>query len=317
VKVFLTGATGFVGGHICGRLIAEGHRVRALVRDRYVAQSKLGPKVELVPGDVVTSGGLEAAMSGCKAVIHLIGIIVESHGATFERQHVAATENLLSAAKAKKVQRWIQMSALGARRDGVSRYQTTKWKAEELVRSSGMEFTILRPSIIFGPGDGFVTQMLDVMRKMPVVRPIPGTGRYPFRPIYIDDVVECFSQALNSDVALNKTIDLVGPQVLTLEEMLNQIADCAGVQKRAMKIPMPLMLLNAALMSWLPKPPVTIDQLRMLREGSNADPKPMMSTFKVNPIGFREGLNNYLCGKTAQSGSTTTGDAPSALGRKG
>jgi uncharacterized protein YbjT (DUF2867 family) len=318
MKVFITGATGFVGGQITARLMAEKqHRVRALVHDRYAAQMKLGGQVELAPGDLVTGGGLEAALQGCKAVIHLVGIIQETHLASFEKEHVISTRNLLEAAKAKRVPRWIQMSAVGARRDGVSRYQTTKWEAEEMVRNSGMEYTILRPSIIFGPKDGFVSQMLDVMRSMPLFRPVPGNGSYPFRPVYIDTVVDCFMQALNTDRALGKTVEVVGPQELTLEQMLAEIADCAGVRKPAIKIPMPLMFLNAALMSVLPRPPVTIDQLRMLREGSTADPAPMMSTFEVNPIGFREGLNKYLCGADQQSGSTTTDAAPSAIGRRG
>ena len=318
MKVLVTGATGFVGSHIAARLLAEKqHRVRALVRDRYAAQMKLGGQIELVPGDLVMNGGLDAAVQGCKAVIHLVGIIQETHLATFENEHVVTTRNLLEAAKAKGVKRWIQMSAVGARKDGVSRYQTTKWEAEELIRNSGLEYAILRPSIIFGPRDGFVTQMLDVMRSMPVFRPIPGTGQYPFRPVYIDTLVDCFVQALNTDKALGKTIELVGPQELTLEKILAEIADCAGVHKPAIKIPMPLMFVNAALMSVLPRPPVTIDQLKMLREGSTADPAPMMSTFEVNPVGFREGLNKYLCGKSDQSGSTTTDDAHSAAGRRG
>jgi NADH dehydrogenase len=295
MKVFLTGATGFVGSHIAARLIADGHRVRALARDRYAASLKLSGAIDLVPGDLITGGGLADGMAGCDAIIHLVGIILEKHGATFEKAHVVATRNLLDVAKQMRIKRWIQMSAVGARPDGVSRYQTTKWQAEELVRGSGMDFTILRPSIIFGPRDGFVSEMVDVMHDVPFVRPVPGTGQYRFRPIYIDTVVDCFLQALTGNTALGKTIDLVGPEVLTLEQMLREIADCLGIRKPAVKVPMPIMFWNAALLSILPRPPVTIDQLRMLREGSVADPGPMLAAFKVNPVGFREGLNKYLC----------------------
>lgn len=295
MKVFLTGATGFVGSHIAARLIADGHRVRALARDRYAASLKLSGAIDLVPGDLITGGGLADGIAGCDAVIHLVGIILEKHGATFEKAHVVATRNLLDVAKQMRVKRWIQMSAVGARPDGVSRYQTTKWQAEELVRASGMDFTILRPSIIFGPRDGFVSEMVDVMHDVPFVRPVPGTGQYRFRPIYIDTVVDCFLQALTGNTALGKTIDLVGPEVLTLEQMLREIADCLGIRKPAVKVPMPIMFWNAALLSILPRPPVTIDQLRMLREGSVANPEPMLAAFNVNPVGFREGLNKYLC----------------------
>lgn len=298
MRVFLTGATGFVGSHLTARLLAEGHKLRTVVRDRYAAQTKLDHRVNIVTADLLSGGGLGEAIAGCDAVIHLVGVILEKHRYTFEKAHVVTTRNLLDAAKAVRVRRWIQMSALGARPNGVSRYQTTKWEAEELVRGSGMQFAILRPSIIFGPRDGFVSQMVDVMRKSPLIRPIPGNGRYRFRPIYVDNVVDCFAQALTGERALGKAVELVGPEELTLEKMLAEIASCVGIHKPALKVPMPIMYLNAALMSVLPEPPVTIDQLRMLREGSTADPGPMRAIFDVNPIGFREGLKKYLCGKS-------------------
>ncbi len=137
--------------------------------------------------------------------------------------------------------------------------------------------------------------MVDVMKAAPLVRPVPGTGKYPFRPVWIGNVVDCFVQALTGERALDRTIDVVGPDELTLAEVLAEIAECVGVRKPAVKVPMPIMFFNAALMSVLPKPPVTTDQLRMLREGSTADPTPMLQTFNLRPVGFREGLNKYLC----------------------
>lgn len=296
MKVFLTGATGFVGSHIAARLVAEGHDVRALARNPEAAQQRLGAQVEVVAGDVVTGAGIAEGVVHCDAIIHLVGIIMEVGGATFEDAHFTSTRNIVVAAQAAEVRRIVQMSALGARADGVSGYQTTKWRAEELVRGSGIPYCILRPSIIFGPRDGFVNQMLGVMRSAPLVRPVPGNGQYRFRPVYIDTVVDCFVQALTADAALGKTIDLVGPEELTLETILAEIAACAGVRKPAVKVPYPIMYMNAAILgAILRRPPVTTGQLRMLREGSTADPGPMLATFKVNPVRFREGLNRYLC----------------------
>src|SRR6267378_1989019 len=205
MKVFLTGATGFVGGHLLKRLASDGHTVRALVHDGG-AKPAFSPGIETVTGDVVEGSGLDDGMSGCDAVIHLVGIIAETRGAAFERVHHLGTRNVAEAAKRKRIGRFIQMSALGARPDGVAEYQTSKWKGEEAVRQSGIPFCILRPSLIFGPGDGFVTQMLDVMRKAVLVRPVPGDGRPKFRPIFIDDVTECFSKALTTPAATGATI---------------------------------------------------------------------------------------------------------------
>lgn len=294
MRVFLTGASGFVGSHILRALIAQGHRVRALAhRAAGLASSE---NVEVVAGDVVTGIGLERAMEGAEAVIHLVGIIMEVGGATFEKVHQEGTRNVLGAARQQGVRRFVHMSALGARAGGVSAYQTSKWRAEEEVRRGGIEHVILRPSIIFGPRDGFVSQMVQVMQAAPLFRPVVGHGRYRFRPIYIDDVVQCFIQSLTSAKAVNRSIELVGPDELTLDQVLAAIAQCIGVRKPAIHVPFWVMYANAVLLrTVLPRPPVTTDQLRMMREGSTADPRPMLEVFQLNPIGFREGLNKYLC----------------------
>jgi NADH dehydrogenase len=297
VRILVTGGTGFVGSHLAPRLLAEGHHVRVLSRGQSgtILDSTSG-SLENACGDVVTGAGLDDAARGCDAVIHLVGIIIEIRDAKFDDVHARGTRNVVAAAQRAGVRRFVQMSALGARPNGVSGYQTSKFAGEEAVRQSGMPFVILRPSIIFGARDGFVTQMVQVMKGAPLVRPVPGTGKYRFRPVWVGDVVECFVQALTSEKALGKTIEVVGPEELSLAEVLAEIARCVGVRKPAVKIPYPLMYLNALLLgAVLPRPPITTDQLRMLREGSTASPAPMLDTFNLQPVGFREGLRQYLC----------------------
>lgn len=295
MKVFLTGATGFVGSHSLKRLIADGHNVRALVRDPAKAGLPASPQLEAVAGDVVEGTGLDEGMKGCEAVIHLVGIITETRGATFEQVHHIGARNVVEAAKKNSIGRFVLMSALGARADGVAEYQTSKWKGEEAVRQSGIPFCILRPSLIFGPGDGFVTQMLDVMRKALFIRPVPGDGRPKFRPVSIDDVTACFARALTTPAATGRTIDLGGAEELTLNEVLAEIAAVAGISKPAFHVPMPIMFAAATVaQTLLPSPPVTVGQLKMLREGSTCDPQAMMQIFSVQPVGFRAGLRAYL-----------------------
>ena len=296
MRVFLTGATGFVGGHVLKQLLAKGHSVRALMRDPEKAKFQAGSQVELVQGDVVQGAGLDQGMKACDAVIHLVGIIAETRTATFEGVHHVGTRNVVEAAKRNHIGRFVQMSALGARANGVSEYQTSKWGGEEAVRQSGIGFCILRPSLISGPGSGFVAQMLDIMRKAPLVRPVPGNGKPLFRPIFVDDVAACFVQALTNAAATNKTIALGGADQLTLNEVLAEIADCAGIHKPAVHVPMALMFVGAALaQTLLPSPPVTLGQLRMLKEGSTCDIGAMVQTFGIKPIGFSAGLRRYLC----------------------
>jgi len=295
VKVFLTGATGFVGGHLLKRLLDDGHSVRALVRFPPKIKAPPNDRVEFVFGDVVNGFGLENGMKGCDAVIHLVGIIAETGKATFERVHHLGTRNVVDAAKRTRISRFIQMSALGVRADGVSDYQTSKWKGEEAVRQSGLPYCILRPSLIFGPGDGFVTQMLDVMRKAPLFRPVPGDGKPLFRPVFVEDVAACFSQALTNASATNQTIELGGGEELSLNAVLDEIAKCAGIRKPAVHIPLPLMFAGAAVaQTFLPRPPVTVGQLRMLREGSTCDIVPMKRIFGLAPKPFSATLPTYL-----------------------
>lgn len=287
MKVFLTGATGFVGRHMLERLLAEGHAVRALVRDPQRANLAEHANAELVAGDIIEGTGLDQGMQGCDAVIHLVGIIVEKGTNSFERVHHLGTRNVVEAAKRTGIKRLVQMSALGVRADGVAPYQTTKWKGEEEVRQSGIPFCILRPSLIFGEGDGFVTQMMATMRSAPLFRPVPGDGTPKFRPIAVEDVTTCFVRALTYEAATNQTVDLGGADELTLNEVLAEIARCAGVRKPAVHFPMPLMFAGAAVaQKLLTNPPVTADQLRMLREGSACDIGPMKRIFGVNPRGF-------------------------------
>src|SRR5262249_38724932 len=297
MRVFLTGAAGFVGRHMLASLLLEGHSVRALLRpiarenDRTADPPRPGidtTRIEAVAGDVISGAGLDKGMHGCDAVIHLVGIIIERGTNTFEAVHHIGTRNVVEAARRAGIKRFVQMSALGARADGVAAYKATKWNGEEAVRSSGIPHCILRPSLIFGPGDGFVTQMMGTMRKAPLFRPVPGSGAPKLRPVFIGDVVTCFARALTFAAATNQTVELGGADELSLNDVLVEIARCAGVRKPAVHIPMPLMLVGATLaQAFLSNPPVTVDQLRMLREGSTCDIEPMRRIFGVEPRGFR------------------------------
>ncbi len=286
MRIFLTGGTGFVGRNMIERLLAEGHSIRALVRNPAKVQTS-EQKVEWIAGDVVEGSGLDQGIAGCDAVMHLVGIIVEKEKNTFEQVHHMGTRNVVESAKRAGIKRFIQMSALGVRQDGVAAYQTTKWRGEEEVRWSGIPYCILRPSLIFGPGDGFVTQMMETMRSAPLLRPVPGDGSPRFRPIYIGDATACFARALVADAATNQTIELGGANELSLNEVLSEIARCAGVSKPAIHIPLPLMFTGAFFLERLMRnPPVTTDQLRMLREGSTCDIEPMVRILGVQPRSF-------------------------------
>ena len=294
MKIFLTGATGFVGSHLLRRLLRDGYEVQALVRCRGALADAGSGGLKEIEGDIL-SRNLAPAVAGCDAVVNLVGIIYEQGHQTFEAIHHQATRNLVEAARQVGVGRFVQMSALGARPQNASEYHISKFAAEEEVRNSGLAWVVLRPSLIFGPGSAFVQQMIEIMRVAPLIRPVPGTGEYRFRPVHVEDVAECFVQSLANPQTVGKTIDLVGGEELTLNEITDEIASCMNIRKTVVHLPMSLMKMAAAVFSLLPvDPPVTSVQLRMLEEGSTADPGPMKQVFGIDPIAFRAGLRRDL-----------------------
>ncbi len=292
--ILITGGTGFVGSHLIKRLRMADIPVRAVVRNSVRAQGLKSLGVDVVPGDLSDSISLEKAASGCERVVHLVGIIQETANATFQRVHVEGTRNVLNAAKKAGVRHFFFQSALGTRPGAKSAYHRTKWEAEELVRAGSIPFTILRPSLIYGPGDQFTIRLSEMIRLAPVL-PIIGSGTSKIQPIYIDDVISCIEKAVTSDSYLNEMYEIGGPEQLTYEEVTIAIAGILGVRRP--KLHMPLFFMKTAarvLEAVLPRPPLTTDQLIMLQEDNVCGLRDIRDAFGVEPIRFEEGLAMFL-----------------------
>ena len=292
--ILVTGANGFVGSHLVARLRKDGIAVRALVRNPSRAGRLTALGVEIVPGDISDTASLEAAASGCDRVIHIVGIIQEGKGFTFRSVHVDGTRNVLDAAKKAGVKQFFHQSALGTREDAKSQYHRTKWEAEKLVKAGGIPYTILRPSLIYGPGDQFTIRLADAIRFSPVL-PVIGSGRSKVQPIHIDDVTACIRKAVTSDAYLNGTYEIGGPEQLTYEEVSKAVAAALGVRRPTVHMPMLFMRTMARVAgAVLPKPPVTTDQLIMLQEDNVCDPENIREAFGIEPVRFAEGLARFL-----------------------
>lgn len=293
MRVFLAGGTGFVGGHVTRALLERGHSVRMLVHQRGAGEKPAG--VEEVIGDATDLSSFAEAVRGCDATINLIGIIREfpGRGVTFQRLHVEATRNVLAAAKEAGVRRHLQMSALGVGSGSRARYFTTKLQAELDVRASGLDYTIFRPSIVFGPKDGFVNMLAGYIRNFPVL-PVIGDGMYELQPIAADDVARCFAEALEMPETVGQTYDLCGPDRMTYLEILDTVARALG-RKSVPKIknPLSLMRLVVPLFEGFSFFPVTSDQIAMLVQGSTCDGG-WRRTFAFQPTRFEEGIRAYL-----------------------
>ncbi len=295
--ILVTGGTGFVGSNLIRRLRKADIAVRAVVRDPEKAQALKDIGVDVVEGDVSGKASLEKAAEGCERVVHLVGIIQETPGATFRSVHVEGTRNVLEAARKAGARHFFYQSALGTRPGAKSEYHKTKWEAEELVRASGIPFTILRPSLIYGPGDRFTIRLKEMIRLSPVL-PIIGSGKSKVQPIYIEDVVSCIVKAVTSDSFYNEMYEVGGPEQLTFEEVTMAIAAAMGVKRPA--VHMPLFLVKSAarmLESVLPQPPLTTDQLIMLQEDNVCGMGDIRDAFGIEPAPFRDGLRNFISPK--------------------
>lgn len=291
--ILVTGGTGFVGTHLIRRLRTENLPVRALVRDSGKAQQLKDLGVEVVAGALSDKAALEQATADIERVVHLVGIIQEAGGATFQSVHVDGTGNLLEAAKKANVRHLLYQSALGTRPGAQSLYHQTKWEAEELVRACGIPFTILRPSLLYGPGDQFTIRLSEMIRLSPVL-PVIGSGKSKVQPLFIDDLVTCILKAVTSDCCLNEIYELGGPDQLTYEEVTVAIAEALGVRRPMLHLPLFFMRSMARVLeSVMSGPPVTTDQLIMLQEDNVCNMRDIRDAFGIEPIGFREGLAKF------------------------
>ncbi len=294
MKVFVTGATGFVGRHIVHQLIEKGHSIRALTHRSEPPKEFQEKNIEHVTGDITNASSIKKALSGCEAVIHLIGIIVESGKATFEQIHYLGTRNLIQETLKAGITRFVHMSALGARSAATSHYHVTKFMAEESLRESTLAQTIFQPSIIFGRDDQFVNQLVKVVRLSPIV-PIITTPKGQLQPISVDDVAHCFVDCLERPETFYQTYQLGGPQTYTLRELFETIAN--KMEKKRLFIPIPVSLLVAPAwcMEKMPiKAPLTLDQLRMLDEENTCDITPAKQTFNVPTKSLEDGLKEII-----------------------
>ena len=292
MKIFISGGTGFVGSHVCRELRKRGHELRLLAHHNNGAAES---GIEYIVGDVTRVESFAVGMSGCDAVINLVGIIREFpfRGATFEKLHVQATAHMLEAARRNGISRYLQMSALGTRPAAVSAYHRSKWRAEELVRESGQDWTVFRPSLIFGPDDAFINMLAAQLRLAPVM-PVIGSGSYRLQPIHADDVARCFAMALEMPETIGQTYELCGRDRVSYEELLDMIAAAMGrTAPFKPHAPLGLMKLIIPFMQNIPQFPITMDQLQMLLEESICGSE-WQQTFGFEPRGLQEGIAEYL-----------------------
>jgi uncharacterized protein YbjT (DUF2867 family) len=264
MNVLVVGGSGFIGQRLCVELDERGHDVTGLAREPDDAD--LPDSVDTARGNVTAYDSIEPAFEGRDAVYNLVALSPLFEPAGGNERHVEVhrdgTENCLRAAAEHGVERFVQLSALGADPDGETHYIRAKGKAEELVRDTDIDWTIIRPSVVFGDGGEFV----PFTRKLtpPVLAPLPGGGKTRFQPIFVGDLVPMLAACLDSDDHVGKTYELGGPAVLTLAEVAKLARRARGQSVRILPVPMALANVGLTLGSLIPGFPMGRDQYRSL-----------------------------------------------------
>jgi len=261
------GGSGFIGRHLVQRLAAEGWRVRVAVRDPEGASflKPLGDVGQIVPvfADITKDASVTAAVQGAELVVNLVGILFERSRQRFDAVQAEGAAAVARAANAVSA-RLVHVSAVGADENSPSHYARSKAQGERLVLAAQPEAVIMRPSIVFGPEDDFFNRFAALARISPVL-PLPGGGHTRFQPVFAGDVAEAIAKAVDGEAKSGTIYELGGPDVRTFKELME--FTLATAERRCLLVPVPfaLLKLQAAFLQFLPKPPITPDQVELLK----------------------------------------------------
>ena len=299
--ILVTGANGFVGSHVVPALVDAGHRVLALVRDdddAALVVRRLAPgqrsAVDIRRGDVTRPETLPAALAGADAVVHLAAIPRDwDGGATLRLVNTEGTRNVLRAASDAGVRRFVHLGALGVVDDPTLHYASSKEQAMALVRASGLDWTILRPSLLFGPRDGFFNILAGLVRMSPGIVPITGSGRARFQPLAIRDLARVVVIALGDDATVGREYDLGGPRIWTYREIVEEVLRGMGTRRLLVPMPVAVIRLVAGVAERVRLPfPVATDQLRQLRFDNTGPLDSVRAGFGFEPTPMEGGLTH-------------------------
>jgi len=294
-----------VGSYILDELLAQGHQAKLLVRADSESKLSTFSQIEAVFGNVSDINKIEETLDDCEAAIYLIGIIRQfpGKGITFEELHFQSAKRVIHAAEKAGVKRFILMSANGVKPNGTP-YQSSKWLAEQVLKESTLDWTIFRPSLIFGDPRGrveFCSQLRDDMLSLPIPAPLfhrglipKNAGEFEMSPIHVKNVATIFVNALSKESTFGKRYDLGGPDIFTWKQLIKQIAAGYGKTKWTMPAPVFPIKLVAGMLDRFSFFPIAKDQLIMLMEGNTCGSKKVFEDFEIDPIPMNKDTLKYL-----------------------
>ena len=292
MTVLVTGPTGFLGRRVVQKLLDHNYQVRCLVRspgrERILPQGS----VDVYYGDINNPDAVLSACRGVEQVVHLVAIIRQGKQATFDSINRAGVGNIVAAAKAAgSVSQLVHVSAVGAVNNPEFPYLQSKWDGEQTVIDSGLPYTVIRPSIIYGEGDEFLNSLAALVRLFPVV-PIIASGRNRLQPIWVDDVARCIALSLSRHDLQGHILELGGPEQLSYNEIVSIVSRTMGRRRVRLHVPMWVMRINVALMqAVMSRPPITTEMLKMMRVRNVAEVGIVEQTFGFRAKALEDGID--------------------------
>ncbi len=296
--ILVSGGTGFVGSAIVKELLRRGEQVAVLGRDGDKIRKRLGTSVEARAGDVRDPATLAAAMQGADIVINAVqfpGSPIENRrkGWTFEEIDLKGTRHQVDAAKAAGVRRFVYVSGVGAAKGADQHWFRYKWEAETYLQDSGLEWSIIRPTWIFGPEDPSLNRFLGFAKRLPFV-PMFGDGKQSMQPVFIDDVGRAVADAALKPEAANTLFEIGGPEVMSMNDVVKTALEVQGKKKLLLHQPVFVGKTIGTLASILPSPPLSADAIDFITHPAVADNSALMRILKPQLTTLREGLATYL-----------------------
>jgi len=293
-KTAVLGSSGFIGAHLTLFLLQMGHRLSLLHHKADPDFISTRGQIDSIQGSINDKDALRRCFEGCKRVYHLVGIIAETKTKKFEQTVAEGTRSLTDAAREAGVKKIFYLSALGSSEDAATDYFRTKWEAERTVIESGLDYTIFRPSIVYGVRDKFINKLASMIKYSPVV-PVIGDGKYRLQPVYVEELAAVMAHASSLEITDGKIYDVGGPEQLTYMEILDIIKRVLGRKRPTVHIPMSWARIAAAVMEKIIKPaPLTRDQIRMLEKESICDHTIVEKEFGVTFSRLELQLQKYL-----------------------
>lgn len=271
-RIAVLGGTGFIGSSLMFYLLQLGYQLHVLYNKRKPELESLRDQIKLFQGSIEDEESLRACFEGCDEVFHLVGIIAETRKNTFAGTVEQGTKNVVAAAKDAGVKKIYYLSALGTDENAESNYYKSKYVAEQTVKDSGLDYTIFRPSVVFGPDDDFINRVIKMVRLSPLV-PVIGDGKYKLQPVYVEELCAVMADSTRRDFTSQKVYEIGGAEALTYLEIVDIIKRAVGMPSKSnIHLPLGMMKAVAAILEKILKPaPLTRDQLKMMAAGSTCD----------------------------------------------